>query len=262
MHPILFKIGNFEVPAYGAILVIDFFICLYFLKKEAERMKLDQEATLNTAVAALFGGMVGAKLLLILVDWKMYLEDPALILGTLRSAGVIYGGQIGGALTAIWYIRHKKLPFWDTIDTMAPFLALGIGLGRLSCLAAGCCYGMHWEGIFALHFPDHPACEAPAGIGLFPIQVVAVLNGILLCVFLVWILRRRAFQGQVVALLMITYGLTRGLMEFMRGDKVRGLWFGGHVSTSQLIAMIGIVLGVLLYLRMRKVGDGNPKSNR
>ena len=252
MHPILFKIGRFELPAYGVILVAVFLLVTWLLRREASRLGLNARKTGDLALITLLFGLVGAKLLLILVDWELYIREPVKILGTLRSAGVIYGGLVVGSAGAIWYMRKHKLPMWQTLDVLAPFAALGVGLGRLSCLMAGCCYGIPYEGPFALHFPDHPYCDAPAGVGLFPIQLLSLLNGILLFLGLLWLLRKNAFPGSVIAAYAFFYGLTRGLIEIFRGDEVRGLWLNELLSTSQIIAVGSMVFGLALYLKLRK----------
>lgn len=313
MHPVLFTIGNFELPAYGLILVVAFLLSTKLLRREATRMDLDGEKIADAAIVALLVGLVGAKVLLVLVDsslrsgsyglmaalgpvfWGLailgvgalvynakkgvssngmkmlpwillalagvkmvlVLRDPQLrsfAVNTLRSAGVIYGGVIGGALGIWWYLRKHGLPLLSTLDVMVPFAALGMGLGRLSCLMAGCCYGMPYEGLFALHFPDHPQCDAPANIGLFPVQIVGLLNGLLLFGLLLFLLRRRKFPGQVFLAFVFLYGLTRGLIEFLRGDAVRGLWFDGLMSTSQIIALSAVVLAAVFYWKLPKEG--------
>lgn len=251
MHPILFKIGNLEVPAYGVTLIAVIFLCLYLLKREARRMNMDPALMSDLAFIGIIGGIIGAKLLLILVELPRFIENPGDLTGVLRSAGVIYGGQIVGILSVVGFaIRRKQSP-WEVLDLMIPFLALGIGLGRLGCLFAGCCYGIPYEGFLALHFPDHPYCEAPAEVGLFPTQFLSLMLGVGLFFLLRAWLHRRKFAGQIVLGFVMLYGLTRGLVEFLRGDEVRGVWFGGVLSTSQLIALIAIILAAIVYLRRR-----------
>ena len=252
MHPILLDLGFIQLPSYGVLLVGSFLLSAWLLKREAPTLGLDPKKVVDVAVIGLLFGLIGAKLLLIVVELPHYIEDPKRILGTIRSAGVIYGGLILGAVGSIWYIRKLKLTMLDTLDLMAPFSALAVGLGRVSCLAAGCCYGSVYEGPFALTFPDHPLCHAPAGVSLFPIQIVGLINGIVLCVGLVYILRRRAFPGQVIAAYGFLYSLTRGLMEFLRGDAVRGEYFDGAVSTSQIIAVVVGVISLFLYFKLQK----------
>ncbi len=252
MYPILFHIGKFPIPSYGLILVIAFLLSVYLLRREAARMGLDERKTADTAIIGLLFGLVGAKLLLILVDLPDYLSNPREIFETIRSAGVIYGGLIGGSAGMAWYLRKHKLPLWSSLDVMAPFAALGMGLGRLSCLAAGCCWGKPYDGPLALHFPDHPYCHAPAEVGLFPVQLVGLLNGVLLFGLLLFLLRRRTFHGQVISAFIFLYALTRGLIELARGDDIRGLWFNNTSSTSQIIALFALVFAVWLYWKRRK----------
>lgn len=253
MHPILFHIGDFPIASYGVNLAIAFIISTFLLGREAERQGLDKNDVMDVAVYGLVVGLLCSKLLLILLDLNYYLSNPGEILKTLRSAGVLYGGQIGGLAFAYWLLRRRKLPAWKTFDIAMPYLALAIGLGRISCLLAGCCHGMPYDGPFAIVFPDAPYCEAPPGVSLFPVQALAVINGILLFALLLWVLRKHyRFPGQVAALFMGLYGLTRGLLEFLRGDDVRGLWLGGLVSTSQLIALGFMILAAALYFTLKK----------
>lgn len=249
MHPILFTIFGFDVPSYGVALVGAFIISTLLLRREGARMELDPEKLTDAAVSGLLFGLIGAKALLILVELDRFVANPAELLTTIRSAGVIYGGQLGGAVGVIWYLHRNKMPMLKTLDLMAPHLALGIGLGRIACLLAGCCYGIHYDGALALHFPDHPQCAAPATVGLFPIQVVSLINGIGLFGILMWLLRRRRFDGQILAAFVFLYGLTRAVIEVYRGDGVRGVWFDGLISTSQLIALGGMAAAVVYLAR-------------
>lgn len=251
MHPILFKIGALEIPAYGVTLVLVIFLCLFLLKREAVRMDLDPEKITDLTFYGIIGGIVGAKLLLIIVELPRFIQNPADLLGVLRSAGVIYGGQIVGFLTAIYFARKKKIDPWLILDVTAPFLALGIGLGRLGCFLAGCCHGIPYEGFLSVQYPDHPHCEAPAGIGLFPSQLLSLLMGLILYGVLLYLLRRRKFSGQIFLSFLGLYGLGRGLIEFLRGDEVRGVYLGGLLSTSQVIALTGVVVAAFLYWRRR-----------
>ena len=87
MHPILFKIGSFEVPTYGTILVIAFLLSIALLKREAKHVGIPPEKATDTALVGLLFGLVGAKILLILVDLPYYFENPGEILGTFVRQG-------------------------------------------------------------------------------------------------------------------------------------------------------------------------------
>lgn len=251
MHPVLLTIGKFQLPTYGVILVIAFLTATHLIRREAERMGLDARKTADTAIMGLLFGLVGAKALLILIDLPFYLAHPGELLGTIRLAGVVYGGVLGGIAGIFWYVRRHNLPAWDTFDVLAPFAALGMGIGRLGCFFSGCCYGMPYEGPLAMS-AEYTHCTT-CSTTVFPVQLLGVLNGIVLCLVLVAILRRRKFEGQVLLAFGFLYGVTRGLIEFLRGDdEERGLWFDGSISTSQIVAIIFILVSVMLYYQRRK----------
>lgn len=248
MHRILIDLGGFAIPSYGVLLVIGFVTASFLLKRESDRLGRDGQKMVDLAVVALLIGLLGAKLLLIAIDLPYYLQNPRELLGTLRAAGVLYGGMVAGLAGAIWYIKKHRMPVWDTVDIMAPFTALAIGFGRIGCFAAGCCHGIAYDGPLHVVFPAD--CDAPAGVPLFPIQLLASLNGFVLSMALLWLLRHRKFKGQVVLMFLILYSTTRGLMEFLRGDDVRGIW--GGASTSQIIALAVLIVSIWFYFKRRK----------
>ncbi|PIE89382.1 MAG: prolipoprotein diacylglyceryl transferase [Acidobacteria bacterium] len=251
MHPILFEFGSLKIPTYGVILVTAFLIAMALVKVEARRMHLPVEALQDLALWVLIGGLVGAKLLYILLDLPYYIENPHKLWDTIQSAGVLYGGVILGIGTAVYLIRKHNLPLWNTLDLFAPLLAMGIGIGRLGCFFAGCCHGKAYSGPLSVVYPASEYCSAPSGIEFFPIQLVAVVDGLLLFAFLFWLARRRKFQGQIAALFMLLYGIVRFIEEFFRGDTGRGLWFNDTISTSQIIA-IGMILAAILIFSLKR----------
>src|SRR4029077_19463105 len=104
-------------------------------------------------------GFVGAKLLLYAIDAPYYLKHPVEMVRSLRSAGVFYGGLGLAVLAAMIYIRKHHMPLGKVCDLAAPALALGQGIGRLGCFAAGCCFGGPGSGPWAGPLTDPRACE-------------------------------------------------------------------------------------------------------
>lgn len=256
MHPVLVDFGFFVLPTYGTLMVVAFVASIVLLRREALHHGLDKQVITDLAVFSLFFGLIGSKALLIILDLPYYLEDPGRLLGTLRAAGVFYGGMIGALLGLFWLCRRKRLPFFEITDVMAPFLALGMAIGRLGCLSAGCCYGIPYEGPLALHFHAHPYCDAPTDLGLFPVQIVSSLSNLVIFFITWWVLRHRSWRGQTTLFFVGVYALTRGCIEFLRGDSIRGV-FGG-ISTSQIIALVCLLSVVVSYgvLRSRARASG------
>ncbi|MEO5762306.1 MAG: prolipoprotein diacylglyceryl transferase [Vicinamibacteria bacterium] len=234
-------LGPFSLHTYGLLLVAALLGALWLAGKLARKDGLDAIKVQDLGIASIIAGLVGAKLLLIIVDFDQYRSSPRAILDVLQSGGVFYGGLLGGIPMAWWYIRKHSLPLFRTLDVLAPAVALGQAIGRLGCFAAGCCYGSSstapWAVIF--HNEDaHALVGVPLGIPLHPSQLYESLGTFILTFILVAMLKKRRFQGQVFAAYLLIYALMRFTLEFFRGDVARGTVFGGGLSTSQFIALV------------------------
>ncbi len=209
----------------------------------------------------LASAILGAKLLLILVEWRRYLARPADLVEVLRSGGVFYGGLIAATAVAIWYMRRHDLPAWRIADMGAPSIALGEAIGRWGCFAAGCCYGKESHGPLAVTFTDPFANEAvgtPLNVPLHPTQIYLSASAFLIFLVLQWAYRRKTFDGEVFWLYVLLYAITRGVLETWRGDLVRGFVIPGILSTSQFIGLLTAALagGMLFYLSRRSRATG------
>jgi phosphatidylglycerol:prolipoprotein diacylglycerol transferase len=146
---------------------------------------------------------------------------------------------------------------FSTLDVLAPAVALGQAIGRLGCFAAGCCFGTPSNVIWAVTFHDEGAralVGVPLGIPLHPSQLYESLGVFILLAWLLNVLKRRRFPGQVFVFYLFGYSVLRFCLEFMRGDLARGTVFGGAVSTSQFIAILVafLTLAALPFIAKRK----------
>src|SRR6202008_91164 len=105
----------------------------------------------------IISALVGAKLLLLVTDFKTFSADPRELFTLARSGGVFYGGLILAVVVALWYIRRIGLPLWTTCDVFAPGIALGHVVGRMGWFFAGCCYGRPTNLPWAITFTDQSA---------------------------------------------------------------------------------------------------------
>ena len=148
---------------------------------------------------------------------------------------MFYGGLIGSCVGTIIYAWKNKLPLWKIADVMAPVIALGHGFGRIGCLMTGCCYGRPTNLPWAIHFPRE---HATGGIGVHPTQIYESALNFTFFAFLIWLHRRKKFDGQVFCVYLIGYAILRAFVESFRGDyKTSGLTPGQ--GTSILILAIG-----------------------
>ena len=238
--------GPFTLHTYGVILACAFLLALWLASVRARHAGLDVQRVTDLGVWTLIAGLVGAKLLLLVVDWSFYSKNPRELLSILQSGGVFYGGLIAGMITAVYILRRYSLPGWQTADVLAPAIVLGQAIGRIGCLAAGCCWGRATQLPWAVTYSDIQANRqvgTPMDVHLHPTQIYESLFATAILLFLLWLTPRKRFHGQILVTYVGLYSLVRFGLEYLRGDAARGTYFGGAISTSQIIALI-LVAGV------------------
>lgn len=257
------NVGPLSLHTYGVLLALAFLAGLWAASRQARKAGLDPARITDMAVYVLIAGLVGAKLMLLAVEWPYYSQNPRELLSILQSGGVFYGGLLAAIPVAWWFVRRHGLPGWQTADVLAPGLILGQSIGRLGCFAAGCCYGRPADVPWAVTFRDIYATRAvgtPIDIPLHPTQIYESLAALGIYLLLVWMAPRKRFHGQVFLAYLFLYSLTRFALEFFRGDAARGTVLGGWLSTSQFISLL-VILAVALFVpyvvKMRRVAPAS-----
>lgn len=259
MYPELFRIGNFPINTYGVLLALAFLGALLIAARLGARDGLPRERIYDLGLWMLLAALLGSKVLMLWTE-PSYRENPLhlLSLDFLRSGGVFYGGFIGAVLTGYFLIRRYGLPWWKTADAFAPGIALGLSIGRQGCFAAGCCWGKPTTLPWGVRFSElgHEITGVPLDAHLHPTQLYESFAALLIFFSLLWLHRRRRFDGQVILLFAVLYGAARFLIEFLRDDPrgdIAGLTTLTGLSTSQMISLvIGCGALVLLILRWRR----------
>lgn len=116
------------------------------------------------------GGIVGSRVLFVMVNWKEYAADPIKIF-SLGGGLVFYGGLIGATIGSIIFARQRGIEFMRLADLAIPTVSLGQAFGRLGCFSAGCCWGditTHDKAPFAVEFPGNNAMNLFGGAGGTP----------------------------------------------------------------------------------------------
>jgi phosphatidylglycerol:prolipoprotein diacylglycerol transferase len=223
--------------------------------RNSARQGIKPENAWDFGIAVVLAGILGSKILYILVDWRTYAEHPREIfsLATLQAGGVFSGGLIGAFIVAWWFLRKYQMPALATCDAFSPGLALGHAIGRLGCFAAGCCYGKetgHWWGVTFTNPIASANAGTPLGKSLEPTQLIESAAECIIFGILTWMFARKKFDGQVFGAYLFLYGIARFFIEFLRDDPGRGGPYFGILSGTQLIS-IGLVLagGIIWYLR-------------
>ncbi|MCK5580486.1 MAG: prolipoprotein diacylglyceryl transferase [Candidatus Omnitrophica bacterium] len=243
MFPEICQIGPFTVYSYGLVFAVGIVVCAALMSREirlapkyaVEGLSVDMVYDLIFWVV--LGGILGARAFFIFLNIDTFLNDPLEIV-RLQNGGLAWqGGLILGMLSAVGYIRKKKLPFLKTLDFFIPYVALGHAIGRIGCFLNGCCYGKVASS--GIYFPVHRA-------RLHPTQLYAAAALLAIFFILKFVQKKTNIPGRVLVAYLLLASLQRFIIEFFRGDHVTVL---GSLSIFQVVAVCVFVVGGCLLLR-------------
>jgi prolipoprotein diacylglyceryltransferase len=218
-----------------------------------------------------------------------FVHDPLKVFLIWQGGLVMYGGLFGGILLGLWSTRRHGLEFWNALDTGLVCGFLGLMVGRWGCLMVGDDYGRivpeawrdSWMPIelenggaigpltirvptaeWLTRNPESLFGHELAGQVLWASQPWMSLGALLISLWGWFWLRRRRYTGVPAAMMLLAYSVNRFTIEAFRGDEVRGVWFGGRISTSQIVSVVLLVLGVVLLVRRRAAAEAPPPVAR
>jgi phosphatidylglycerol:prolipoprotein diacylglycerol transferase len=254
MYPEIFHLSFLHT--YGVLVALAFLIGLWMTTQLGKSAGLNPDAVTNLAVYCALAAIVGAKLMMFLVDIPYYTEHPSeiLSLSTLEAGGVFYGGLIAALAVAAWYLRKTRLPILRTADVFAPGIALGHGIGRLGCFSAGCCWGVECHLPWAVTFTNPVANQlvgVPLRVPLHPTQLYESGAEFLIFGILYWRFRRPHQIGAIISLYLMLYSAARFVVEFFRFHEQGNLW-RGPLDTSQWLSIVLFTAGAWYFVVGRR----------
>ncbi len=256
MHPILFKIGSFELASYGLMTALAYMAAAWYLYKRLSYIKLDKDTFWNIIFIAFVSALVGAKLLYIIVSWPemgaTFAQRITYAVQNFRYGFVFFGGAVTAICALIYYLKRKKLPILKTADFLIVALPIGHAIGRIGCFLAGCCFGKPTDMPWGVAFTDPHSLVAQQylGVHLHPTQLYEVAANLILFFILQAYYKKPHKNGAVLAAYLIGYSVIRFGIEFFRGD-FRGEYVLG-LSPSQLIAVLTIALTLFVMRFLKK----------
>lgn len=263
MHPILLDLGPATIYTYGVLLAAAYLLGLKLAMVRAKVRDLDEARVLDLGIYIIISALIGAKLLLVITDFRTFMTDPSELITLARSGGVFYGGLILAVSVALWYIRKIGLPLWTTCDVFAPGIALGHVVGRMGCFFAGCCWGRETDMPWAITFTDSYAAAnvgTPLNVPLHPTQLYeAGAEGLILLLLLSTEKKGSNYPGRTFWLYMLLYAVSRFIIEFYRNDP-RGVVL--MFSTSQFISIVLAPLALVMLVVLARRGAPAPERAR
>ena len=250
MHPILIQLGGLTVYAYGSILALGFVVGMILILLKARKEGVSIERVIELFCLVIISALIGARGLYVLLNLSIFREDPFKIFKVWEGGLVFYGGFLFAVTAAIGYMRGYRLPLWKMADLFTPSTALGLFFARIGCFMAGCCYGKKTTLPWGVTFSD-PLSLARLHLPLHPTQLYEAGSGLVLFFFLIWMEKRKSYDGQIFWLFILLYSIVRFLIEFVRDDP-RGFLPGTFLSTSQSIGIFLAILAVFVLNYLKK----------
>lgn len=248
---------------YGLMLATGFMMGAVFAARRAESVGLSREVIWELAPWLIIPGIVGARLYY-LVEYgdkvfggRPLIEWPLAAINLSQGGIVLYGALLGGAAGYFSFCYFYRIRPLGLADIVTPSVFVGIGFGRIGCLLYSCCYGritdLPWgiqfprdcvafQGMLEKHLVDPTAICTPP---LHPTQIYSSIDGFMIAAITSWYFWRRRRNGEVLAVALIIYPITRFLLETLRADEVGQ--FGLVLKNSQWVS-IGLFLINLVYM--------------
>jgi phosphatidylglycerol:prolipoprotein diacylglycerol transferase len=264
MRQILFEMGGIKIHGFGLMLALALWCSVGLAGWRAKREGLNPEHVDLLAIWVLVVGLLGARIFFVVEYWRSF-HHWWEIFQIWKGGIVFYGSVLGGAVGFILFRRLHPFPLRPMLDVIAPALALGIALGRVGCFLNGCCYGDLCNLPWAMSFPRDSSPWAdqlkeglihvgdPRSLPIHPTQLYSALDGLILMLLLSAYYPLRKRDGEVMALLMVTYPVTRFLIEGLRNDEA-GIVFG--MTISQAISVVVFLAGIVYWLYLLRLPTG------
>lgn len=247
-----------KFPAYGLVSFFGFTVTALVGLWLIGKRSITRKDFFSVSVAVLFGVVAGANLLYAITRAgeireflgasESYNSVKELLEGLcdLCSGMVFYGGLYGGLLAGFLLAKRKKIPLKNISDTFAVLIPLFHTFGRIGCFLAGCCYGVESRWGISGRVITGDVKESAKRI---PVQLIE--SGLLFCLFVLMLCLffRKVSEGRLILIYLLIYPVLRFVLEFFRGDEVRGHFL--MFSTSQWISIMTL-LWVSFYLVISK----------
>ena len=250
-------IFNKVISPYMIFTLIGIFTIGIYTAKVAKKYNIDDVDVIFTLLISSIGVLLGAHLLYGITNFEIILkvlDNPEifkdfkmllLIFTQIFGGAVFYGGLFAGLLFGYSYIKIKQFDIASFVKILVPAIPLFHFFGRLGCFTSGCCYGIESKFGFVYKYAFHEI--GINGVRRFPVQLFEAGFNLALFFVLYKIKDNDKYSKYLLHIYLICYSVARFILEFLRGDAIRGVWFG--LSTSQYISIAAFSVATFLLVK-------------
>lgn len=264
IDPIAFTIFNIDVYWYGIIIITGVIAGLLLARYRAKKNGEDPEIYSDFLLYALISAIIGARLYYVAFAWEDYKDNLMDIFATREGGLAIYGGIIGAAIALVVYTRIKKISFAQMADTAVPALALGQMIGRIGNFINMEAFGGYTDSVFAMALKASKA-KIPASmvehigpltgyegnyLQVQPTFAYESLWNLGVVIFLMLYTKHKKFEGEILAMYFLLYGLGRSWIEGLRTDQL--LIGSTNIAASQVLSIVLVIASAVFIVYKRK----------
>lgn len=249
------SVGAPGLYPYGLCMGVGIILCFVFLLLTMWKKKFNEASSDMILIIGIFGTGFGIFAATLFQSFYNYLANPSagFHLGGMTFIGGLIGGVasfLGVYFLYMYVIRPRSKikfltkPMNATLTDALPFIPIGIciahAFGRLGCLFAGCCYGIETDAWYGMQVAAPNSHTLP--IDVVPTQLFEMIFLLVLAAVMALLYFKFRFNYNF-SVYMISYGIWRFLIEFVRNDS-RGELVGSAITPSQFWAILMVVLGI------------------
>lgn len=244
LNPIMFSIFGIDIYWYAFLIVLSMIIGIILCKKNDGKYGIKFDDILELAIVLLPVSIICARIYYVIFSLDSYLQDPLSILNIRDGGLAIYGGIIGGAVTAVIYCKRKKIPILDMLDYIVPYLALGQCIGRW-----GNFFNLEAHGSITNSILRMGIIENGKYIEVHPTFLYESICTFIIFFVLIILQRNRKYKGQITYTYLAMYSFARAIIEGLRTDSLMFMNF--RVSQVLSIVLFIIFMAVLIYKQIK-----------
>lgn len=250
MYPYIDLFGR-QISTYALLVIAGLLTCGFVASFLGKKRGVEYESVIFMILSVSLGMFIGAHIVFAFTNMPQIIElfskigsisagDFFSALGAYVGGMVFYGGFLGAVAAVAIYSKFSKVVARPVaMDLLSICIPLFHIFGRVGCFLTGCCYGFASESGLPTH---HYIGEEVYIVNRFPVQLVEAAGNLLIFFIIMYLYRKDKFKGKLLPVYIVMYAPMRFVLEFFRGDTIRGFIFG--LSTSQFISVI--LLGIVI----------------
>ncbi len=268
IDPVIVTIGPLQLRWYSLMIMAGVLVGTAIAARMAQRRGISADDVYGAALWIVVGGIVGARLAHVVDRSDYYRLHPDKILAVYEGGLAIWGGLIAGGLAGWLYARRNRIPFWPLADSVVVGAILGQAIGRIGCIVNGDVAGRPTNGDWGFVYTN-PGALLPRpeyfNVPTHPYPLYEMIWDLAIFGILLWLFRRRAFDGAVFLTYCVLYAIGRLVLTFVREEEI---WLFG-LQQAQVLSIIIVVGAAYLYFylrarqgRQRPPGSQGPEGPR